>query len=100
MAQAREKLGEIGLGKIVTVEGRYYAMDRDTNWNRVEKAYAAMVYGEGNKAADPVEAVKKSYETIDEEGKYLTDEFMIPTVIDGAAPVKANDSIIFYNFRP
>ncbi len=100
VAQAREKLAEIGLGKIATVEGRYYAMDRDTNWNRVEKAYAAMVYGEGNKAADPVEAVKKSYETLDEEGKYLTDEFMIPTVIEGAAPVKANDSIIFYNFRP
>ena len=73
-------LEEIGVGKVATVMGRYYAMDRDNRWERVGKAYAAMVYGEGNKAVCPVEAIKKSYETLDAEGKYLTDEFVIPTV--------------------
>ncbi len=57
-----EKLKEIGVGKIATVMGRYYAMDRDNRWERVEKAYAAMVYGEGVQAADPVQAVEDSYE--------------------------------------
>ena len=100
VAECREKLGEIGLGKIATVMGRYYAMDRDNRWERVGKAYAAMVYREGIQASDPVAAIKKSYETLDEEGKYLTDEFMLPTVIDGGAPVQANDSVVFFNFRP
>ena len=100
VAECREKLGEIGLGKIATVMGRYYAMDRDNRWERVGKAYAAMVYREGIQANDPVAAIKKSYETLDEEGKYLTDEFMLPTVIDGGAPVQANDSVVFFNFRP
>ena len=100
VAEAKAKLEEIGLGKIATVMGRYYAMDRDNRWERVGKAYAAMVYGEGIKADDPVEAVEKSYETIDEEGKNLTDEFVIPTVCLENAVVKANDSVVFYNFRP
>ena len=100
VAEAKKKLEEIGVGKIATVMGRYYAMDRDTNWDRVQKAYNAMVFGEGIHAECPVCAIKKSYETIDETGKYLTDEFMIPTVIDGAEPVRKNDSIIFFNFRP
>ena len=100
VAECREKLGEIGLGKIATVMGRYYAMDRDNRWERVGKAYAAMVYREGVQASDPVAAIKKSYETLDEEGKYLTDEFMLPTVIDGGAPVQSNDSVVFFNFRP
>ena len=97
---AKEKLEEIGLGKIATVMGRYYAMDRDNRWERVSKAYAAMVYGEGNKASDPVEAVKASYETVDAEGKNVTDEFVVPTVCAENAAVKANDSVVFYNFRP
>jgi 2,3-bisphosphoglycerate-independent phosphoglycerate mutase len=80
--------------------GRLYAMDRDFAWERVEKAYAAMVYGEGIKAADPVKAIKDSYEVIDETGKHLTDEFMLPTVIDPEGTIKANDSVIFFNFRP
>ncbi len=85
---------EIGIGKVATVEGRYYAMDRDNNWDRVEKAYAAMVYGEGNKADCPVCAIKNSYN----DG--VTDEFVVPCVIEGGAQVKPNDSIIFFNFRP
>ena len=88
------KLKEIGIGKVATVEGRYYAMDRDNNWDRVEKAYAAMVYGEGNKAECPVCAIKNSYN----DG--VTDEFVVPCVIEGGAQVKPNDSIIFFNFRP
>ena len=85
---------KIGVGQIATVMGRYYAMDRDNRWERVVKAYSAMVYGEGVKCADPVEAVAASYA----EGE--TDEFVVPTVIDGAAPIGANDSMIFYNLRP
>lgn len=98
--ECEEKLKEIGVGKIATVMGRYYAMDRDNRWERVGKAYAAMVYGEGVQNSDPVDAVKKSYETVDEEGKNVTDEFVIPTVCDANGKIKANDSVIFFNFRP
>jgi 2,3-bisphosphoglycerate-independent phosphoglycerate mutase len=100
ITELEEKLAEIGVGKIATVAGRYYGMDRDTQWGRVQKVYDAMTAGAGIHAADPVEAVKKSYETVDADGKNLTDEFVIPTVIDGAAPVAADDSLIFFNFRP
>mgnify|MGYP000075134236 CR=1 FL=1 len=62
VAELEEKLKEIGVGKIATVMGRYYAMDRDNRWDRVEKAYAALVYGEGNEAADAVEAIQASYD--------------------------------------
>lgn len=88
------KTKEIGVGKVATVSGRYYAMDRDNNWDRVEKTYAAMVYGEGEKADCPVCAVKNSYD------KGVTDEFVVPVVVEGGAQVKPNDSIIFFNFRP
>ena len=95
------EIAEIGVGKIASVTGRFYAMDRDNIWDRVEKAYAAFVYGEGIQADDPVAAVRSSYETIDEDGKHLTDEFVLPTVIGGAeGRVKENDSVIFFNFRP
>ncbi len=100
VAETISKLDEIGVGKVATVMGRYYAMDRDNRWERVGKAYAAMVYGEGIKASDPVEAIKKSYETIDEDGKHLTDEFVLPTVCLENATVKPNDSVVFFNFRP
>ena len=100
VAETIEKLNEIGVGKVATVMGRYYAMDRDNRWERVSKAYAAMVYGEGIKACDPVEAIKKSYETIDEDNKHLTDEFVLPTVCLENATVKENDSVVFFNFRP
>ena len=98
VAELVAKMEEIGVGKVASLSGRYYAMDRDNRWDRVEKAYAALVYGEGEKATDPVQAMADSYE------KDVTDEFVLPTVImDGDKPVatvKPNDSVIFYNFRP
>ncbi|MDE5605107.1 MAG: 2,3-bisphosphoglycerate-independent phosphoglycerate mutase [Eubacterium sp.] len=100
LAELEAKIKEIGVGKIASVMGRFYAMDRDNIWDRVEKAYAAIVYGEGIQADDAVEAVKASYETIDEDGKHLTDEFVMPTVIGEDGRVQANDSVIFFNFRP
>ncbi len=97
-AEYMEKLVQetqrIGAGKVATVMGRFYAMDRDNAWDRVEKAYAAMVYGEGVEGCCPVGAIKKSYE----EG--VTDEFMVPTVLDKEGAIKAGDSVIFFNFRP
>lgn len=93
-----DKMKEIGVGKIATISGRYYAMDRDNRWDRVEKAYAALTKGEGVKAQDPVAAMQASYD--DDK----TDEFVLPTVIeeDGkpVATVKDQDSVIFFNFRP
>lgn len=93
-----DKMQEIGVGRIATISGRYYAMDRDNRWDRVEKAYLALTKGEGVKASDPVAAMQASYD----DGK--TDEFVLPTVIekDGkpTAAVKDNDSVIFFNFRP
>mgnify|MGYP004605253045 FL=1 len=94
MDELLAKTKEIGVGKVATVSGRYYAMDRDNNWDRVEKTYAAMVYGEGEKAECPVCAVKNSYD------KGVTDEFVVPVVVEGGAQVKPNDSVIFFNFRP
>ena len=89
-----DKTEEIGVGKIATVMGRYYAMDRDNRWERVEKAYAAMVYGEGVEAECPVCAVKNSYK------EDVTDEFVVPSVVKGGAAIQPNDSVIFFNFRP
>ena len=94
VADAVAECEKIGVGKIATVMGRYYAMDRDNRWERVEKAYAALVYGEGVEADDPVQAVKDSY------ANGVTDEFVIPIVVKGGATVKEGDSVIFYNFRP
>ena len=102
--QLQKKLDEAGVGKIATVMGRYYAMDRDTNWDRVVKAYDAMVNGEGQMVTDPIEAVKKSYATKDENGSLLTDEFIIPMVVcengQPVSKVSPNDSVICFNFRP
>lgn len=96
--ELEEKIKEIGVGKIATVMGRYYAMDRDNRWDRTEKAYRAIVYGEGIAAESAVEAVQASYDN------EVHDEFVIPAVImENGKPVgtvKENDSIIFYNFRP
>ncbi|MDE6679036.1 MAG: 2,3-bisphosphoglycerate-independent phosphoglycerate mutase, partial [Ruminococcus sp.] len=94
MEQTVAELEKIGLGKIATIAGRFYAMDRDNAWDRVEKAYSAMVYGEGVKETCPVQAIKNSY------ANEVTDEFMLPTVIDGSESIKADDSVIFFNFRP
>ena len=89
-----KKMKEIGVGKVASVMGRYYAMDRDNRWERVEKAYAAMVYGEGNKTACPVCAMDDSYKA------EVTDEFVIPTVTCEGGRISANDSVVFFNFRP
>ncbi len=94
VAECTETAEKIGVGKIATVMGRYYAMDRDNRWDRVEKAYAAMVYGEGLEAECGVCAVKNSYK------EDVTDEFVLPTVVKGGATIQANDSVIFFNFRP
>lgn len=90
------KIAEIGVGRIATIAGRYYAMDRDKRWERLEKAYAALVYRTGEHAASGIQAVDQAYE----QGQ--TDEFVLPTVIDGCGDcgIKANDGVIFFNFRP
>ncbi|MBO7748220.1 2,3-bisphosphoglycerate-independent phosphoglycerate mutase [Paenibacillus sp. MWE-103] len=93
------KIQEVGVGKIATVQGRYYAMDRDKRWERTEKSFRAMVYGEGPQYTDPIQAVTESYE------KSVFDEFVMPTVIvkeDGkpVGLVESEDSVVFFNFRP
>jgi len=94
VAETVAKCKEIGVGKIATVMGRYYAMDRDKRWDRVEQAYDAMVYGQGIQNPDPVDAVARSY------ANNITDEFVEPVVCDSDGMISDNDSIIFYNFRP
>ena len=98
IAKLYEKMEELGVGEIASVTGRYYAMDRDNRWDRVEKAYRALTLGEGNQAACGKCAIKASYEA----GK--TDEFVEPTVItkDGkpVGVIKDKDSVICFNFRP
>ena len=96
--EAIEKMRDIGVGDIATVMGRYYAMDRDNRWERVSKAYDAIVCGEGEEAESAVTAVEESY------NNDVTDEFVVPTVIkkDGEplGKVSENDSVVFFNFRP
>ncbi|TCP24854.1 phosphoglycerate mutase [Scopulibacillus darangshiensis] len=97
--QTQEKCAEYGVGEIATLSGRYYAMDRDNRWDRIEKAYCAMVYADGPDYTDPIEAVNDSYKN----GIY--DEFVIPSVMkkeDGSpvATIQDGDAIIFFNFRP
>ena len=94
LADLQNKLDELGIGQIATVTGRYYAMDRDKNWDREEKAYAAFVYGEGEHAANAQEAIDKSYEN------GVTDEFVVPVVTCEGGRVQAGDTVIFMNFRP
>ncbi len=98
VAELAEKMKEMGVGEIASVMGRYYAMDRDNRWDRVELAYNAMVKGTGEKAEDAVQAVADSY------AADKTDEFVLPTVIMKndvpVATVADKDSVIFYNFRP
>ena len=90
----QDKMLELGVGKIASVMGRYYAMDRDFAWDRVEKAYAAMVYGEGVQTTDINATMAKSY------SDDVTDEFIVPTVVDKEGMIKANDSVVSFNFRP
>ena len=92
--ELQAKMQQIGVGRIATVMGRYYAMDRDNRWERVEKAYAAMVYGEGVQNPDPAAAMADSY------AADVTDEFVVPVVCDKEGRIKAGDSVVFFNFRP
>ncbi|MDD5995043.1 MAG: 2,3-bisphosphoglycerate-independent phosphoglycerate mutase [Eubacterium sp.] len=94
MEEAVAKMKEIGVGSVATISGRFYAMDRDNAWDREEKAYAALVYGEGVEAEDPVQAIKDSY------ANDVTDEFMLPTVVNKDGMIHENDSVVFFNFRP
>ena len=93
-----EKIKEKGIGKIATISGRFYSMDRDKRWQRIQKAYDAMVNGEGQKAGSALQAIETSYQ------KEVFDEFVEPTVIcNGDTPVakiEKHDSVIFFNFRP
>ena len=94
--QLQDKLNELGIGKIASVMGRYYAMDRDNRWERVVKAYDAMVKGEGVQCDDAVKAVEISY------AQEVTDEFIVPCVIGDPSEgrISADDSVVFFNFRP
>lgn len=99
LEQLQAKIEELGVGQIATVQGRYYAMDRDKRWERTEKSYRAMVYGDGPKYTDPIKAVVESYE------KSVYDEFVMPTVIVGednepVGLVESEDAVVFFNFRP
>ncbi len=101
VAEAQQKLAEIGVGKIATVIGRFYAMDRDNRWERVSRAYNALVKGEGIHTNDPVKAIEESYQKVDADGKNVTDEFVEPTVcLENEGRIGKNDSVIFFNFRP
>ncbi len=88
------KMKEIGVGEIATISGRYYAMDRDNRWDRVEKAYNAMVLGEGDYFENPADIMTASYTD------NVTDEFVVPAVCSKNGKISANDSVIFFNFRP
>ena len=94
LADLQAKLDALGVGKIASVSGRYYAMDRDNNWDREEKAYAAFVYGEGGQYANAAEAIEASY--ADDK----TDEFVLPCVTCEGGRVQDGDTVIFMNFRP
>lgn len=97
--QTLDKMNEYGVGEFATISGRYYSMDRDNRWERVEKSYCSMVYGDGPTYSNPLEVVEDSYQ------HGIFDEFVIPSVItkeDGkpVATIQENDAVIFYNFRP
>ena len=98
ITKLQEKIKEKGVGKIASISGRFYAMDRDKRWQRVQKCYDALVKGEGNKASSAIKAIEDSYQ------KEVFDEFVEPTVIyngnEPVAKIEENDSVIFFNFRP
>ena len=97
LTEVIQKFQEIGLGKVSTVAGRYYGMDRDRRWERTDKSYRAIVYGEGQRFSDPIAAISASY------GNQITDEFIVPAVIDLGNPssgrLKDRDLAIMFNFR-
>jgi 2,3-bisphosphoglycerate-independent phosphoglycerate mutase len=93
-SQLDEKIREIGVGRVATVSGRYYTMDRDKRWERVEKSYRCLTDGQGPNAGTAREAVENGY------NRGENDEFLVPTLVDRAGLIQDNDSIIFFNFRP
>ena len=96
MLDLNEKLRNLPNVKIATVSGRYYAMDRDKRWDRVEKAYVCLTQGIGHRAPSALEAIRASYQA------KVTDEFVLPTTIDGVVPdglIRSGDGVIFFNFR-
>ncbi len=95
LQQLQEAMQQIGVGKIATVSGRYYAMDRDKRWERTEKDYRALVLGEGEHAEDAVSGVERSY------AQGITDEFVVPFIVgENDGRITAGDGIVFFNFRP
>lgn len=99
VSMLQRNFAEIGVGRIATLVGRYYAMDRDKRWERIQRAYDLLVHGQGTRATDPVSAIKQAYE------RGVTDEFIEPVVIVDAsgqpvASIKDEDAVIFFNFRP
>ena len=98
IAKLQDKMKEKGIGKIASISGRFYAMDRDKRWQRIQKCYDALVNGEGLKAGTAIKAIEDSYQ------KEVFDEFVEPTVIcngeEPVAKIEENDSVIFFNFRP
>ncbi|MBI1789083.1 MAG: 2,3-bisphosphoglycerate-independent phosphoglycerate mutase [Acidobacteria bacterium] len=98
LEEVQRRMGEIGVGRIASISGRYYAMDRDKRWERIERAFRAIVLGDGEKAADPREALRRSYE------KAVTDEFVEPVTVAGergdpVGLIRDEDAVIFFNFR-
>ncbi|WP_317367156.1 2,3-bisphosphoglycerate-independent phosphoglycerate mutase [uncultured Tyzzerella sp.] len=98
LQELQSKINEIGVGKIATISGRYYAMDRDNRWERVEHAYNAMVMGKGDSTDNVITYIESSY------SKDVNDEFVVPTVVTEndmpVATINENDSVIFFNYRP
>ena len=98
LLKLEEKMKEKGIGKIASISGRFYSMDRDKRWERVQKSYEALVYGKGEKATSAISAIESSYQ------KEVFDEFVEPTVIcnneEPIATIENHDSVIFFNFRP
>jgi len=94
LKKLQEKIKAVGVGQIVSLSGRFYAMDRDNRWDRIAKAYAAIVDGQSETASDPAAALQASYD------KKVYDEEFVPTALDPAAKMKSGDAVIFFNFRP
>jgi 2,3-bisphosphoglycerate-independent phosphoglycerate mutase len=99
VSMLQKQIDEIGVGKIATIVGRYYGMDRDRRWERTKRAYDLLVHAEGERAIDPVRAINRAYE------RSLTDEFIEPIVIvdesgEPLATIKDQDAVVFFNFRP
>ncbi len=100
LEELEAEIKKIGIGKVAVISGRYYAMDRDKRWERVKLAYNAIAKGEGKTAASSAEAIQASYNDKSEKPEGVTDEFVLPVVIDGYKGMKSGDGVIFFNFRP